>query len=369
MTARLNVSRRLASDPSARTPHSRRPPVAVIAWTINAGRSAEIALAVGGESRCFYDLGSSTRKLIPVRYLLSAVRTVGYLARRRPRSVVATTPPAFPGLIAYLYSRFARVPVVLDSHPSSFDPKAHRELACQLPLHRWLTKRVTSTLVTGGEVATKVCSWGGRAIEFHEAPPSWRVATPACLRGRPTVLCIGVFGRDEPIATVLEATRSLAGCDVRITGDVRRAPAELIAAAPPNVEFTGYLRGERYRRALEEADIVLSLTDRAQNVSRASCEAVYALRPLVTSDWALTRELFPYAIHVGNDASSIASGLRAAVARHDELVGSASAALELQRARFERQLAGLRSALKLPGEAGADATPLDVSPSLSGSAL
>lgn len=34
--------------------------------------------------------------LVPVRYVLSAVCTVGYLLVRRPRSVVATNPPVFP---------------------------------------------------------------------------------------------------------------------------------------------------------------------------------------------------------------------------------------------------------------------------------
>jgi glycosyltransferase involved in cell wall biosynthesis len=322
--------------------------VAVIAWTANPGRSTDVARVLGGDARVFFDLGIVNRRYVPIRYALSAARTVAFLAVRRPRSVVAINPPVVPGLIAWAYGRLTGAPVVLDSHPSAFDPNAHAELARQIPLHRWLTKRVAATIVASPELGHVVHVWGGTPIVFHEAAGPWRVAPPRPLSGRPRVLSIGTFAPDEPTAAVIEAARMLPDCDFTLTGDPRRCQPDVRARAPRNVDFPGFLRGERYSAALEDADVIVSLTSRPQSVSRASYEAVYALRPLVSSDWPITRELFPEAVHVANDAASIADGVREAVTRHDELVDRAQAALQRQQARVDEQLAQVRRALHLP---------------------
>jgi glycosyltransferase involved in cell wall biosynthesis len=335
----------------------RRPPVAVIAWGPHAGRSAEMAAALGGESRCFFDFGIVDRRVVPLRYILSALRTVGFLARRRPASVVATNPPVVPGLIAWLYGRMTGGRVILDSHPSSFDPHAHRELACQLPVHRWLTRRVAATLVTVPELERTVRDWGGTPIVFHEVDPGWRLARAQRPGPRPRILSINSFNVDEPVPALLAAARLLEDCDLTIAGDVRRCPAELQAGAPANVRFAGYLRGDRYRAAFEEADVVVALSTRPQSVGRVLHEAVWARRPIVMSDWPATRDLFSEAVHVGNDPASIAAGVRDALARHGDLVDAADLALARQRARADGQLAALSAALGLPAVERDRATP------------
>jgi hypothetical protein len=59
--------------------------------------------------------------------------------------------------------------------------------------------------------------------------------------------------------------------------------------------------------------------------------------------------LFPYAIHVVNDAAGIAAGLRMAADRHAALVGTAARARALQEERWNRQLELLRRRLELDG--------------------
>jgi hypothetical protein len=92
------------------------------------------------------------------------------------------------------------------------------------------------------------------------------------------------------------------------------------------------------------------------------------MRPLVTSDWPLSRELFPYAVHVRNDRRPIVAGLRSALARHAELAAAAPAALELQRERAERQLTRLREVVGLAPEVRSTTAPAPPSPSPAGSA-
>jgi glycosyltransferase involved in cell wall biosynthesis len=302
-------------------------------------RPRALATALGGEARTFFDLGIVSRPLVPVRYLLSAARTLAYLARRRPSGVIVQAPPVPAALIAFAYGRLAGVPVVVDSHPAAFALERARPDRLMLPLLRWLAPRVSALIVTTPDLARRVREWGGRPLIVHEPPsPAARVAE------RPDgVLFVSTFAPDEPLEEVLEAARALPDVRFRITGDPRRKPD---VAAPPNVEWTGFLRGEDYWRMLGRSAVILSLTRREQAVLRSSYEAVYALRPLIASDWPHMRELFPQATHASNHGAGIAAAVRGVLERRAELEAAAAPARELQLARWEQQLAGLRDALE-----------------------
>src|SRR4051794_38483282 len=142
-----------------------RPPVSFIAWTSVSGRSQEIADSLGGESRAFFDFQFVSRRLIPLRYVVSAIRTFLYLLLRRPRAVIVTNPPIFPGLLAYLYGWLSRAPIVLDSHPSSFgfDPD-NTVVQVGMPIHRFLIPRVAGNMVTEQNLVDRVTELNGKAL-------------------------------------------------------------------------------------------------------------------------------------------------------------------------------------------------------------
>jgi glycosyltransferase involved in cell wall biosynthesis len=309
------------------------------------GRSAEIAAALGGEARCFYGSRLRSRPLLPVRYALNAARTVLYLARSRPRAVIATNPPIVPGLVALAYATVARAPLMLDSHPTAFGKKDYRPGRLLLPIHRSLARRAVSNLVASEGLAEIVRSWDAQADVVHEAPPAWRVDLPTPPRTPAQILFVGQLGSDEPVAEVLDAARRLPSVAFNVTGDPRRCPAALRDSPPDNVRFVGFLRGDDYARAMADADLVLALTTEPTSVVRAGYEAVYAQRPLVTSDWPALRENFPKAIHARNEGAALASALSRALADHGELVAAAPRALELQERRWQGQLAVLRERL------------------------
>jgi hypothetical protein len=327
---------------------TRRPFVSFISWSEDDGRALEIAAALGGEARIFYDLRIVWRPLVPLRYAVSGIRMVFYLLVRRPRSVIVTNPPIFPALIALAYGRLARAPIVLDSHPSAFGPRGMHAFE---PLHSWVALRAVTTLVTVDELGEIVRRWGARADIVHEAPPKWSVPPAPPFPDRPRVLYVGRFAGDEPTAEVLDAARFAPEIDLYVTGDVRKCPAELVDAAPSNVKFTGFLRDKAYVQEIARANVILVLTSRADAVNRAAYEAVYAGRALVVTSSLPMTQLFPFAIHVTNDAQGIASGLRTAVRRYVELVEAAPAALTLQDERWLHQLSVLRSRLA-SGNAG-----------------
>lgn len=323
---------------------SRRPPVVFLAWSSVAGRSREIAAALGGDARCYYDLKIVRRSLVPVRYILSALRTVAYLLARRPRALIVTNPPVLVALVAYPYARLTRAPLLLDSHPDAF--RLDGPHARFLGIHAWLARRARATLVTTDDLVRRVAAWGGTGVVVHEPPPDWSVGSEAPLPQRPRVLVLGTLSPDEPLADVLAAARRLPEVDVELTGDTRRCPPELVDAAPANVTFLGFLHGRDYVAALEGASIVVVLTTWLQwAVPRSAYDAVYARRPLVLSDSEVLRALFPFGVPVRNEAADIARGIEQAIRRHGELVASADAAVDLQTKRWQSQVEHLRQLL------------------------
>ena len=322
-----------------------RPRLAFIAWTPNSGRARDVAGALGGEARNYFALGIVKRWAVPLRYAIDALRTAGYLLRRRPGAVIVTNPPVIPAAIAWAYASLAQVPFVLDSHISAFGLAGDRVSERLLSVHGWLARRAVSTLVTDEELAATVRDWGGRAAVVHEPPPGLELPLPSPPEGRPRLLFIGTFAGDEPTAELIAAAARVPSVDIHVTGDVRRCPAELRVSAPANVTLVGYLTGDSYGRELAEADAVLALSTERHSVMRTAYEAVYARRPLIVPDRPLLRELFPYAVHVPVTAEGIAAGMERAFSRHAELVAAADAARELQLDRWARQKAVLEEAL------------------------
>jgi glycosyltransferase involved in cell wall biosynthesis len=321
------------------------PRVAFLAWSSISGRSEEIADALGGEARCFFDLKIVRRALVPARYGLSSIRTAVYLAVRRPRAIIVTNPPVFPALLAYPYARLRRAPLLLDSHPDAF--RSDGPHSRFLRVHAWLARRALGVLVTTEDLVRRVEAWGGVGIVVHEPPPVRRIGTtPPSISGRPRVLVLGSFSSDEPVAEVLAAAGELPEVDFELTGDTRRCPPGIVESATENVNFCGFLNARDYAQAIDRASIVVVLTRWLEwAVPRSAYDAVYGERPLVLTDSPMLRELFPYAVPVRNEPSSIAAGVRDALARFDELAGLVAAARTLQTNRWNHQLARLESVL------------------------
>jgi UDP-N-acetylglucosamine--N-acetylmuramyl-(pentapeptide) pyrophosphoryl-undecaprenol N-acetylglucosamine transferase len=320
-----------------------------VAWGAIAGRSHELAEALDADVLSCFPPGTTRRPSAPVRYLLSTVRTVGYLVSRRPRAVIVTNPPIIPALLAVAYARITGRVVVIDDHPGAFGAQGYRIGELMEPLHRRLVPWARLCLVTDQSWVDLIERWGGRGLVLHEAPGDW-VPHPARPVGdRPNVLFVCTFAPDEPAVEVMHAAAQLPQVDFTITGDLARAPDVQFG---PNVRLVGFLDRSAYRLAVETADVVLTLTTEPTSAMRAAFEAVWAERVLVVNDWTLLQDLFPHAVHVENTADSIALGVRKALEHHDQLVSAASAARQEQLERWEAQISALRDALddSVPGD-------------------
>ncbi len=306
-----------------------------IAWGAVAGRSEEIAGALGGTARCVFPPGSR-RPPVLVRWTLSALVTVGYVLRFRPSVIIVTNPPCPAAIVAWFSGRVVGARVVLDSHPGAFGAQGDRVAARLQPLHRWISRRSDLSLVASPKWRDIVESWGGRAVVVHDAPGTWECRPPA-RHDRLRVLYVGRFAADEPWRDVVDAAADVPEVDVLITGDPRGVGIHA-ATLPANVTLVGFLDPEHYREAVYDADVVITLTTEPGSVMRAACEAVWAGRPLVVTDWPAGRAAFPYALHVDNNAPSLAAAIRRVQSLYEELATAAPAARLEQEDRWEHQL-------------------------------
>lgn len=326
-----------------RTRPDRRP--VFIAWGAIAGRSAELAEALDADVLSCFPPGTERRPSGTVRYLISTVRTTSYLIRRRPSAVVVTNPPIIPVFLAVAYGRMTRRAVVIDDHPGAFGAQGYRIGQRMLPIHRRLVPSARVCLVTDQSWVTLVEQWGGRGLVLHEAPGDWTPAPRTTSEGPARVLFVCTFAPDEPAVEVLEAAALLPDVEFVVTGDLARKPE---VEPPPNADLVGFLDRSSYRKAVEEADVVLTLTTEPTSAMRAAFEAVWAEKVLVVNDWPLLRDLFPNAVHVENTAASISAGIRRALDDRDLLMDKTEASRRTQLLRWDTQIAALREALGPP---------------------
>lgn len=348
------------TNADAPTPGTSRPPVLHVTWQRHAGRAEEISAALGGRALHVHPRALPGRAGTLVRYAQSLVLTAAGLARLRPRATIVTNPPVFPAVVVAAYAALTRTPFLLDSHTSSFGVKGNTVARRLLGVHRWLARRSNGVMVTTQSWVREVESWGARGLVVHEAPPPWTVS-PQPPGGPQRVLFVGVFADDEPVEAVVAAAALLPGVQVAVTGDLAKCPAGLVAAAPPNVEFVGFLDQSGYRAEVERADVLLALTTEPTSIMRAGYEAVYARRRLVVSDWPALREVFPHAWFTSHDPQALAAALRDALSE-PAAAQRLDRALAEQASRWRGQLETLRGALApsaqdTPRIAGSSASP------------
>lgn len=318
-----------------------------ITWQRHAGRAEEIAASLGGKALHVHPKVPGGSRVL--RYIVSSITTAVGLAGHRPDRVVVVNPPVVPGLLVWLYTR-CRGRFVLDAHPGAFGAKSNAVSARLLPITRFLIRRAEAVMVTIPAFARQVNEWGGTGIIVHEAPPQHRLAVTRPQRSRSVVLFVCVFAPDEPLGSVLSASRLLPDLDFHITGDLRRAPSGVVSTAPDNVHFVGFLDAEQYADEMATADCVLSLTTDPSSVMRSAYEAVYAERPLVVSDWEALHDYFPHAEHAADDGRLLAEAITRAL---NQPTAKRKLARECQLQRWtdqKQELASILSGEAHPGQ-------------------
>ncbi len=328
-----------------------------VAWERHR-RSRELASRLGVELR---ELLASSPYLLRVAAL--SARTLALLLRRRPRLLIVQNPSLVLTALAVAARPALGYALVVDRH-SNFKlgrlPSRAPKWRLFHALSRMTVRRADLTIVTNDHLADLVAAWGGRPFVLPDAVPSLDLATPGRPTRRPTVVCVCSHGTDEPLAEVLAAARLARSRPmIQVTGDPRRADPALVASAPDNVSFTGFLPEPEYQSLLASSDAVLCLTTQPHTLLCGAYEAVAAGRPLIVSDQEVLVAYFRRGtVATANTAAGIAAAIDEAVERGDDLRREmAEFAPELKeswRRRFAELLDRLDGLRRSPerGEAG-----------------
>jgi glycosyltransferase involved in cell wall biosynthesis len=299
------------------------------------------ARELDGPLHCIHYLKFRSKPHAPFKYVMQSVATWRMLFRERPRAVHVQTPPFLCGLVVAAYCRMTGARFVVEYHSAAFEP-IWRWAA---PLQRLVARRATANIVTSDHWAEIVRSWGGETIVMYDAFLDLPDGAPYEVGPGLNFAFISTFAEDEPVAEVLEAAARLPTVHVHVTGDLAKAPRGLVASAPPNVTFTGFLDpNTTYLGLLRAVDAAIVLTTRDHTLQLAGCEAAALGKPLVTSDWPYLRRLFPYgAEFVEPTAGSIRQGIARAVRRLDELKHENEMLVRLRRREWNARVAQLHA--------------------------
>lgn len=298
-----------------------------------------------------------TKALAPLRYLVLASRTLAILLESRPDVVIASSPPSFCPILAFVYARVFGRNYVVDAHHL-----ATTGLWSRIPFgfrfNRFIMREALVTLVHNGRIETMVRAEGIPAITLETRIPNLRARPPQVSSGGGfSILAPCSFDSDEPIAEIFEAARSLPDVTFHMTGNPARLDGRLRAAVPPNVILTGFLSQDRYDELLSTCGAVLAMTTAAYPVRpRAASEAIAAERPLIASrNPATESHLGEAAILIENTTPELVKAIQEIRSNFERYERAIREIKEVRRRRYEAELQDLKAILQAaPG--GSQAT-------------
>ncbi len=324
----------------------------VLAWSPFQPRTRELARALGGQPEFITLNATGSRLRLPLRYLRDAAATWRALSRNDPPMVVVISPPIFAPLVAWLWCRRHRRPLVIDCHTNAFSGRWKWTRS----LHRLLGRRAAAVSVHTDKHFEEVAEWGVPALLLPDDLPGAELAGEAAPADRPVVLVAGSLDSEEPVREAIAAASLVPEAEFRFTGETSRQPAEAIAAAPANAVFTGWIAYDRFLGEMRAAAVVAAFSTDPHVMNRAAFEAVGLEKPLVLTDYQGLRDRFgEAALYTPNRPEAMAAAIRDALRRRAEL-GAASAAagrrLRAQRQAAMRRLAELVARPGAPAAAG-----------------
>lgn len=323
----------------------RRDGIAVIFWGPHSRQSADIAERLGATVFTIHYFSWRRIWVAPVKYVLQHFKTLEVLWRQRPSAVYVIIPPTFAALSVYIYCRLTGTPYVMDVHGFSLtDPKWR----WTIPLQRFLARRARATVVDQGMYQRTFDSWGARTVLLERRPKS---VAPVQLPPRDgtqpfTVTLVNIFAEDEPVVPVIEAARRLPDVRFCITGDTRRADRRVLASAPANVVFTGYLSGDDFWHLLSNSQAVMTLTEEPFSLVSGGIESMAMGKPTILSRQPVLTEYFTRGtVFVEHTAASIVEAVRYVQEHEDRLTREIKELAAEKRERWERAFGELQSLL------------------------
>ncbi len=248
------------------------------------------------------------------RYVFSILKTLIICIKYKPEILFVQNPSMVLSFVACIYKLLTRTTLIVDRHSTFFHEKGKRGILSDtiFNLLNWFTIHYsTLTIVTNTFLAEIVKSLGGHPFVLPDKLPSFSCTKKIDLKGSVNILYIASFQSDEPLEEVIQAMKLITTNNIHlyITGNYILLDDVLIANAPQNLEFTGFLEEEEFVNMLFSVDIIIVLTKLDYCMLCGCYEAVAAEKPLITSKKKVLMDYFKGAEFVDNNSREIAEGI------------------------------------------------------------
>jgi glycosyltransferase involved in cell wall biosynthesis len=289
--------------------------------------------------------------LAPVRYLLTAIKTIEILFKERPDIILVQNPPHFAIAVVWLFCVFfSKARFVTDSHSGAFNMRPWKDL---LWLYRLVAKQAVANVVHNESMAHEVTLQGVPAVITLHNMPFHLVETDRefPLRDGFNVVFVCTFAPDEPIDEVIKAANNLPDVNFYITGNLKHSARDLTSGISSNIIFTDFLPDKDYVSLLKKCNIVMALTTRDMTMSNGAYEALELGKPIITSDWPVLRKTYTKgAVLIDNSPESLVTAITQIRNRYSQFISEISVLREESHAiwnnSFSRLLANLEQVQK-----------------------
>lgn len=247
-----------------------------------------------------------------------ALRTIFYLLKHRPKTLIIQCPSIILGVIAALLKPMLGYTYVVDAHNAALIKEAWFSKAFYF-LYAFVHRSANVTVVSNDDLSSIVTSNGGTAFVLPDKvfdPPETKTVT---LEGEKTLVFICTFAVDEPYEEVIDTFTKREDTTLYVTG---RAPEEIQEkyAAFKNIIFTGFTPKEDYLALLNAADSIIALTTRESCLLCSGYEAVSFGKPFITTNTqALKKHFSKGTIYTENNSEAIAQSFQTLLDNYPEL--------------------------------------------------
>jgi hypothetical protein len=261
-------------------------------------RSELIAKSLGMDLKHIYIIARQGRFVAAFKYVYQFFATLVFLVGKRYRLIIIQDPPIFAALPVYLYSLVTSTWFVIDAHTP---PLLSPIWAWTLPLHRFLSRRAITTVVTNDYLKKLVEMWNANSFVLEDPPIDIQVLDlPALVPDALNVVMVSSASPDEPVQEVLQAARGLPSVHFHITGDYARLRPRVLE----NVR-------DGFFPLLAAADVIMDLCVEEYQFLSGANEALWLGKPLITSTGPVLEQYFCQGtIHINSTPEEIQQAVK-----------------------------------------------------------
>jgi glycosyltransferase involved in cell wall biosynthesis len=310
--------------------------IAAIAWSSSQRHVGDYAKRLNASAYYIHYLLPQKPILAPIRYTLQCLKTWLVLLRQHPSAVYVFISPVFAALSVFIYCWFARIPFIMDVGGHAI---ISRKWEWSMPILRFLANKARVNIVDQENFRHLFESWGAKTL-LLERPPLGHMDHRDTMRDKENfeITLISSFEYDEPIELVLGAAEQMPEISFFILGDTRLVTRNLLAKAPRNVTFTGYLMGDDYWDRLDSSQAVMVLTTASNSLLSGAVEGMALGKPLVLSNQpTLTAYFVKGAVFVEHSVESVIDGVLTARKRRFDLARQIVELATEKRERWNRE--------------------------------